>query len=187
MWKRNPITSSAYDEEKLCYLCVNGDLKMLYSKEMLHVAETALEMLEVVEERNQVEVLWLAAITSLRAVGHVLDKTDKSNNPQLAPVIDQWWRELKASKANGENGIFHNFIDAERNDTIKEFCLHYSDDPQNVIVLQKSDKETTAREFVLDNLLFIPMKDGPFMGEDIRDMISESIKWWKQQFTKMAL
>ncbi len=160
---------------------------MLYSKKMLHITETALEMLEVVEDRDQVEVLWLAAITSLRAVGHVLDKTDKQNNPQLAPVIDQWWRELKASKTNGENGIFHDFIDAERNDTIKKFCLHYSDDPQNVIVFQKSDKGTTAHEFVLDDLLFIPIKDGPFTGEDIRDMIAESIKWWRQQFMQMDL
>ncbi len=160
---------------------------MLYSKRMLHVAETALEMLEVVEERDQVEVLWLAAITSLRAVGHVLDKTDKPNYPQSASVINQWWRELKASKALGENGIFHDFIDAERNDTIKEFCLHFSDDPQNVIVLQKSDKGTTAHRFVLDDLLFIPMQDGPFVGEDIRDMISESIKWWKHQFEVMGI
>lgn len=160
---------------------------MLCSKKMLRVAENALEMLEGVDNYNQAEVLWLAAITSLRAVGHVLDKVDKTNNPQLAPVINKWWQELKASKTSDKNRIFFDFIDEERNNTIKEFCLNYNDYPQNIAVIWESDNETTAQEFVLGDLLFIPMKEGPYEGEDIRDMISESINWWKQQFETMNI
>ncbi len=154
---------------------------------MLHVAETALEMLENVENYEQVEVLWLAAITSLRAVGHVLNKRDKLQNMQIAPIIDEWWKTLKESKESGRNGIFFNFIDLERNDTIKEFCFNYCDYPQKIGVFQNSDKEATVDEYTLNDCLFIPVEEGIFKGEDIRDMISESIEWWKQQFTIMNL
>lgn len=160
---------------------------MLYSKKMLQVVKTALQMFELVEDDSQVEVLWLAAITGLRAVGHVLVKTDKLNHPELANIIDPWWSELKANKQAEGNRIFFDFIEVERNDTIKEFKIKYDKQPQCIGVIQQCNSQTTEHIFELDGLLYIPMQDGLYAGEDVRDLIADAIKWWELQFAYMDL
>ena len=154
---------------------------------MLQVVKTAWQMFELVEDDSQVEVLWLAAITGLRAVGHVLAKTDKSNHPELASTIDQWWLELNANKHAEGNRIFFEFIDVERNDTIKEFEIKYDKQPQCICVIQQCNSQSTEHLFESDGLLYIPMQDGSYAGEDVRDLIAEAIKWWELQFANMNL
>ena len=154
---------------------------------MLQIVKTALQMLESVEDDCQVEVLWLASITGLRAVGHILAKTDKLNHPELASKIDQWWKSLNANKLAEDNQIFFEFIEVERNDTIKEFEIKYDKQPQSIAVIQQRNSQTTKSIFELDGLLYIPMRDGSFAGEDVRDLIADAIKWWEFQFENMNL
>jgi len=157
------------------------------SLKMLHVAENALEMLYDVTDKEQVEVLWISAITSLRAVGHVLSKIDAVNNPEIADTVNQWWTGIKKEKASPKNNIFFDFIDRERNDTIKEFSIHFDKDYlDGVAIIDEADKATFLTELT-DELLYIPMVDGPYKDEDIRDLISESIHWWYHQFQEMKL
>ena len=63
---------------------------------------------------------WVAVITLLRIVGHVLDKVDKpaaSNEAQQR--IDDAWKQLNATKP--EPRIFHDFIDGDRNLLLKQY------------------------------------------------------------------
>lgn len=155
---------------------------MLHSEKMLQIVKTAWQMFESVEDDTQVEVLWLAAITGLRAIGHILDKTDKQNHPELANAIETWWSSLKENKGAKCNRIFFTFINDERNETIKELKINYDKQPQNIAIVRQSNSQSTESIYELDGLLYIPMIDGPYAGEDVRDMIAEAIKWWELQF-----
>ena len=84
--------------------------------EMIADAENALRMLEECENEDDFRVLWIACITILRSVGHVLGKVDHENKC-LAASIDSWWKNLKANK---DEIIFHEFIETERNFSIKD-------------------------------------------------------------------
>lgn len=160
---------------------------MLFSKKMLQVVKTAWEMLESAEDVAQVEVLWISAITGLRAIGHILSKTDKTNHPEYADGIDSWWTNLKVNKHSDENRIFFDFIENERNYTLKEFLLNFEKNPQHIAVISESSDNPIFEKYILDDLLYIPLTSGPYEGEDIRDMIAEAIDWWELQFGKMGL
>lgn len=114
-------------------------------------------------------------------------KTDKLNHPELANKIDQWWKSLNANKLAEDNRIFFEFIEVERNDTIKEFEIKYDKQPQSIAVIQQCNSQTTKSIFELDGLLYIPMRDGSFAGEDVRNLIADAIKWWEFQFENMNL
>src|SRR5450759_1169232 len=64
---------------------------------------------------------WVTAVVLLRAVGHVLDKVDAESSPAMCRAIAEAWRGLPASKP--EPRIFWDFIDAERNNVLKEYVL----------------------------------------------------------------
>jgi len=55
---------------------------------------------------------WVAVITLLRTVGHVLNKVDASSSPKLKAAIANAWGDLNRSKP--EPRIFWEFIDQER-------------------------------------------------------------------------
>lgn len=152
------------------------------AEKMLHIAKTAHEMLQAVEERDQVEVLWIAAITALRGVGHVLAKVDKQSSTVLSKRIDDWWIELNKNKSEEKNLIFFNFIEKERNDTIKELSIHYDKDVQDLLVIENiNNGDAYFVNDVIPQLIYIPMTDGYYEGEDIRDLIEIAIEWWEKQ------
>jgi len=64
---------------------------------------------------------WVTAVVLLRAVGHVVDKVDAESSPAMHRAIADAWRGLGASKP--EPIIFWDFIDAERNNVLKEYLL----------------------------------------------------------------
>ena len=45
---------------------------------------------------------WVATVSLLRAVGHVLNKVDGASCPEMRAAVDEVWSEWKADKtANG--------------------------------------------------------------------------------------
>src|SRR5678809_1296161 len=62
---------------------------------------------------------WVAITTLLRAVGHVLSKVDADRDSDVAAEVEEEWRRWAAAKT--QHAIFWDFIDAERNDVIKEY------------------------------------------------------------------
>ena len=150
--------------------------------EMIADAENALRMLEECENEDDFRVLWIACMTILRSVGHVLGKVDHENKC-LAASIDSWWKNLKANK---DEIIFHEFIEKERNFSIKEYTFNYGEySGCNLAIKDENRKTTFFSDAEILEELYIPMVNGPYEGEDCRDVIREAIDWWKQQLQKI--
>ena len=97
------------------------------------------------------QIQWIAGLTLLRTIGHVLDKVDSLSSDTHKSVVLEKWREWK--DAPEENWVFWEFIQQERNSILKEFKLGFVDGPYlepdeyeiEPIVLQKL---TSFREAV---------------------------------------
>lgn len=122
---------------------------------------------------------WVAVVTLLRMVGHVLDKVDGARAPRLRSAIDAAYQELKAKRP--EPLIFWEFIDKERNNLLKTYEFGVQ---QNVILrpggvwlnLRTGESgadpsgPTTYEDLV---------REGLFAGQDPRAVVAEAIEWWK--------
>lgn len=123
---------------------------------------------------------WITSIVLLRAVGHVLDNVDGLRSPEYRAAIDDWWKQLKASRPNPV--IFWSLIDEERNTILKEYQTRAG---QGVTV-QLSGIEINQRtgEQKVDPpkpaIFHYVMNTGPYAGMDQRDLIREAIAWWEQ-------
>jgi len=126
---------------------------------------------------------WVALIAMLRAVGHVLEAVDgRAAGPEIKKRLDAAWQRLSAEKnrPRAQPHIFHDFIFAERNDTLKEYeigaavnitikvpsvgWMPVSTDP-------RGGTTTTTYEWV--------MRDGPYKGRDPRELARDAIRFWQ--------
>jgi hypothetical protein len=62
---------------------------------------------------------WLAGVSALRGIGHVLDKIDKVRSENYRNAIEHIWNGWKADRRS--NWIFFDFVEKERNNILKEF------------------------------------------------------------------
>ena len=150
--------------------------------EMIYDAENALRMLEDCEGEDDFRVLWLACVTILRSIGHVLAKVARKDE-YLTLSIDRWWKKLKMNK---DEVIFHEFIEKERNFSIKEYKFNYGEySGWNLVVEDEDGKATFFPETGIPEGLYIPMLEGPYEGEDCRDIVRLAIDWWKKQLQEI--
>jgi len=141
------------------------------ARRVLADARYALIQLDQAQPGQDLRVKWVGAVALLRAIGHVLHKVDATENEAMAEaVVDAWKRWNREPR---KNSIFWTFIDAERNNILKEYAVGYSEGPVLVIV----DEE----EFELDEGLFAPLVDGPNEGQDIRDVYFNALSWWERE------
>jgi len=147
------------------------------AKQVLEDCRRAHSLLELETDPQIFRILFVSAVTLCRAVGHVLDKVDSREHPELEVPVKNWWNNLNSDKT--KNTIFHNFIEQQRNNIVKEYVFSHDDQDQPIIVLPEMEA------FTLDELLFCPITDGEFAGEDCRDILNEAIKWWDEQLTKL--
>jgi len=148
-----------------------------------HVAWAKLEL--ALEPRDWIDrpdwrVEWIAVVTLLRAVGHVLDKIDGDHNPAIRAAVDGAWRRWKSG---GEHAIFRDFIDRERNNVLKNYRFSAA---HRTRVVRNPGR-------VLEEGFYIPyvereffeMEDGPFKGRDARDLIRDAMVWWELELDKI--
>lgn len=152
---------------------MTADIVLDDCRRALHLAEDA-------RNEQDFRVNWVALIALLRAVGHVLDKVDAASSPALRRAVDERWDEWRRNR--DEHRIFWEFIEAERNSVLKtyEFGVQAGD----VQVLVQAAQGTEA--FTLDECLFKPLLDGPFAGEDGRDVARDAISWWEGQLSEIT-
>jgi hypothetical protein len=85
---------------------------------ILQDSMTALQMLgKAVGNPNagkDVSVLWIAAVTMLRAAGHTLEKIDAANNPEVKRLLKEAWPHWKKAR------LFQ-LSEGYRNKTLKEY------------------------------------------------------------------
>lgn len=114
-----------------------------------------------------------------RAVGHVLEKTDATSSPALRKAVDERWSAWKQNR--DEHRIFWEFIKGARDSAIKTYELGVQPGDVQVVVQQARGAEA----FSLDDCIFKPLLDGPFAGEDGRDVACDAISWWEREFSKI--
>ena len=118
---------------------------------------------------------WVAMITLLRAVGHVLHKVDRpAADVATQRRIDAAWRQLNATKLNPP--IFHDFIDSERGNVVKQY------DPSarvNVTIRLGGVSTSGGRPRRDHRRTSSSCGKLPFEGRDPRDLCREAIAFWR--------
>lgn len=146
---------------------------------VLNDCRIVLDRLEAAEDEQSFRIYWVALVALLRAVGHILEKVDAVKNPGLKTVVDVKWADWKANRT--ANRIFWDFVEAERNSVLKTYEANYHPGDVEIVVASNSEAEL----FVLDEALFKPLLDGPYAGEDARDVAQEALEWWERQLTEV--
>jgi hypothetical protein len=81
--------------------------------------------LDVVEqddvEDTEWKLLWVAGISLLRTIGHVLAKVDATKTFGHASEVERFWKALKEDRSSFS--IFWNFIENERNNLLKTYTF----------------------------------------------------------------
>ena len=150
---------------------------------VLSDVELVRDRLEDEEDEREWRLDWALAVVLLRTVGDVLHKVDGALNPavlQAANALYRTWSE------GAENQIFREFIKKERDSIVHEYRSTMSEGP--IIVLNVAaalSKYPMSVENLLDDNLFRPMMDGPYAGQDGRDLVDEAIRWWRIQLDKV--
>ena len=84
--------------------------------------------------------------------------------------------------ADRSTTIFFDFIKLERDGTIKEYALNFKDCSHALVYTnpETGEEMTTSGDDAVPDLIYVPMTDGPYKGEDCRDVISMAIDWWTE-------
>jgi hypothetical protein len=122
---------------------------------------------------------WVACLALLRAVGHVLKNADGTTDDKHKQVIALWWKDINAAKA--ANSIFFNFVEAERNNVLKEYQFGVVPEP-NYIVTEDGRRIVTedGKAIVTEGDYFKLSVEG-YEGQEGRDVIREALDWWTAQ------
>lgn len=137
--------------------------------------------LEDETDDQQWRIHWVAVVTLLRAVGHVLTKVDGQSEP-IRSASDRLYREWKSNDPAHE--IFREFIEKERNSVVKEYAIGISEGPVPVVISFEDPTTGELSGYELEPIgenIYRPMTDGTYEGEDGRTLIELAIDWWEKQ------
>ncbi|MCG7571609.1 hypothetical protein MHM89_17055 [Pseudoalteromonas sp. CNC9-20] len=147
------------------------------ARKALDDLKVAHHLLEIEEDQVKFRVLWVSAIALSRAVGHVLHKIDGPSSIALENAISAAYSTWK--QQNEGNEIFKNFIEDERNSVLKEYEFGFLSASVELAVLPCNSI------FELSKNLFCPINQGPYEGEDCRDVLALAINWWEEKLTEI--
>lgn len=147
------------------------------ARKVLRDCEIAYEFLGIEEDEKKFRLFWVSCVSLLRAVGHVLRKVDCANDEKLKAAVDTWWGSIKSDKS--AHPIFHQFIDPERNNILKEYDVGILSGAIEVLIGEHEEPYT------LTETEYCPMTYGIFEGEDCREIAFLAITWWKYQLDRI--
>lgn len=142
---------------------------MLIAEKVLADCKVALEFLEEETDPRKFRLFWLAAVSAVRSVGHVLNKVDAVAHPKLRSATNKSYARWKQEKE--KNKIFWDFIEDERNMLLKEGEPGVYPGPVQIQV----DADFVYQS---DFDIYAPMLKGSYAGEDCRDVLQLAIDWW---------
>lgn len=151
---------------------------MLSAQLVLADCRRAFDRLQEAESPDEFRVCWVAAVALVRAVGHVLHKVDGARHPRLGCAVAALYAEWRRNQE--QHQIFWEFIEAERNSVLKLYEFGYESGPFPVTVAGEPEDVVTLEEG-----LYTPLAEGPFAGEDARDVLKDAITWWEQQLSRI--
>jgi len=147
------------------------------ARKVLSDLEAAHEMLETERNAERFRIIWVAAMALCRAVGHVLEKVDSRSSPGLRKAISQAY--VSWHKDREQHKLFHTFIENERNAVLKEYEIGFMSGHAAFTVIPGATATMLPAE------LFCPLSDGPYSGEDCRDVLAMTIGWWHMQLREI--
>lgn len=118
-------------------------------------------------------VNYFAAIGLLRTVGHVLDKIDSKEWPEAALPIANAYARWK--RKEGEDVIFKDFIEDERNLLVKEY--RRGCEPEDAVdcpVLTVDGRENHG----ISTIPVVFVEGGHFDGQPVESLLWRAIEWW---------
>lgn len=140
-------------------------------------------------QAEDLRIAWIAIITLLRAVGHVLHNVDEEKSQAHKNVIAHWWKNLNKTKPRPE--IFWEFIEVERNRFLKEYNLGI----KRIVEIPSGVKENHFIGVVVSanggcrisggRLLSSVITSGHFSGKTDKEVAWQAYDWWKQELGKL--
>jgi hypothetical protein len=160
----------------------------LVARDVLADCWCALSLLEDETDARKWRVHWAAAVALTRAVGSVLDKVDGVSDPVIQTIQKAAFKRW-IDKASVEHHIFRRFIDQERNSVLKEYrsTVYGEAEIPLAVVCEAGVVQEFGAEGVLDENLYRPMEDGPWAGEDARDVLRSALQWWDRELTAIEI
>lgn len=152
------------------------------ARAVLHDCRLAHEWLEDESDADRFRLMCVAAMALLRAVGHVLKNVDASRDEVLQSILSKRYEEWKQGR--DANGIFRFFIEAERNGILKQYLLPYQEGAIPAAVVTRTE-HISFNDIGFGLNLLRPLTDGPYAGEDIRDVIRQAIAWWQTRLDEL--
>lgn len=153
---------------------------MLRARKVLCDVEAIHALLEAEEDLVKFRVLWVSAVTLVRAVGHVLYKIDGKRSNSLKRSIRNFFGECR--KSPEANKIYFEFIKKERDLILKEYEFRYSSTPE--LLAEHVGKMESYRP---DDCIFCPIVDGLYVNEDCRDVLEMAILWWHSKLDAIEI
>lgn len=155
------------------------------AREVLDDCRVALSLLEEESDPQRWRIHWAAAVALIRAVGHVLDKVD-GENPFIRQAAGAAFKQWKGPDPKHE--IFREFIERERNNLLKEYRSDVHPLPEIGLAVEITAQSVGggppmrfAHVGEIGENIYRPLLDGPWEGDDARDVLSEAIAWWDSE------
>lgn len=144
--------------------------RRLRADDVLDDAQKAVRRFLAADDQTEKRIFYVAALTLLRAVGHVLDKVDGEADPLLGQRQEVWWATARREP------ICAGFIEDERNILIKQYQPRARADR---LLLSEDGGFLELGDGGV--LLLGPwiMQDGPFAGQDVGDLLRTALAWWE--------
>lgn len=155
------------------------------AREVLDDCRVALTLLEEESDLQRWRIHWAAAVALIRAVGHVLDKVDGAD-PSVKKASSAAFKQWKS--ADSKHELFREFIERERNNLLKEYRSDVHPLPEVALAIEVTPQPIDGGPPVrfahvgdIGENIYRPLLDGPWEGDDARDVLSEAIAWWDNQ------
>lgn len=162
---------------------------------MLSDCQWALRQHSGTSSGEPLRISWVAVVTLLRAVGHVLKFVDAKADADVREVVRGQFELWRKTKPKPE--IFWRFIYCERNNVLKQYDFGFARTIEPPARTRTPVSSTPAGHahalaFKFDALSVtggplppqeIQIKslfaDGPFKGRSEKDVAAEAIRWWE--------
>lgn len=151
---------------------VPGHLKPSRARRVLHDARISTSDFEkhlVSGDLIRTRISWLATITLLRAVGHVLKGHDAKRSPYLAEAIEDEFRKCETDPTRHQ--IFFGFVVNERNNLLKE----YADGIFEVVSVEEGgDGTIKVMPIIVEASLYSPS-----------EALRKALGWWEAHLDRV--